>query len=55
MKKVLLFILNEDGISSVEYIIAGTLIVVFLVAGFALLGTRVDNRLLFLRNSLSME
>ncbi|MDW6016170.1 Flp family type IVb pilin [Vibrio plantisponsor] len=49
------FLKNEDGLSAVEYIVAGTLVVVLLVAGFALLGTTVDNRLLFLRNALSWE
>ena len=55
MEKVLTFWKNESGLSAVEYIVAGTLIVVLLVAGFAALGTTVDNRLLFLRNALSWE
>lgn len=49
------FLKDERGLSAVEYIVAGTLIVVLLIAGFAALGTTVDNRLLFLRNALSWE
>lgn len=55
LKRIMLFFKDERGLSAVEYIVAGTLVVVLLVAGFALLGATVDNRLLFLRNALSWE
>jgi len=53
--KIKSFWLDEIGLSAVEYIVAGTLVAIVLVAGFALFGTSVDNRLLFFRNALSLE
>lgn len=55
IKHIKMFLNDESGLSAVEYIVAGTLIVVLLVAGFAAVGTTVDSRLLFLRNALSWE
>lgn len=41
------FIRDESGLSSVEYIVAGTLIIVVLVAGLTTFGTTVDGTLTF--------
>ncbi len=38
---------DERGLSSVEYIVAGTLIIVVLVAGLTTFGTTVDGTLTF--------
>ncbi len=55
LKRIRLFFKDESGLSAVEYIVAGTLVIVLLVAGFTALGTTVDSRLLFLRSALSWE
>lgn len=46
---------DESGLSAVEYIVAGTLVIVVLVAGFTTFGTTVDGRLSFLGSALNLE
>ncbi|MCF7362991.1 MULTISPECIES: Flp family type IVb pilin [Vibrio] len=55
MKKILSLWQSESGLSAVEYIVAGSLLIAVLVAGFAVLGPVIDNRFLFLRNALNWE
>ncbi len=48
----LVFWQDESGLSSVEYIVAGTLVIVLLVAGFATLGTTIQGKLSFLNTEV---
>jgi len=43
---------DESGLSAVEYIVAGTLVIVLLVAGFATLGTTIQGKLSFLNTEV---
>ncbi|MCZ4373008.1 Flp family type IVb pilin [Vibrio diazotrophicus] len=46
------FLKDERGLSAVEYVVAGSLIIVLLVAGFTTLGTTVDGKLSFLNGKV---
>lgn len=50
--KCLVFWQDESGLSAVEYIVAGTLVIVLLVAGFATLGTTIQGKLSFLNTEV---
>ncbi len=41
------FFQDESGLSAVEYIVAGTLIIVVLIAGLTAFGTTVDGTLTY--------
>lgn len=45
--RLLEFFRDEHGLSAVEYIVAGTLIIVVLIAGLTAFGTTVDGTLTF--------
>jgi pilus assembly protein Flp/PilA len=46
------FLRDEDGLTMVEYAIAGTLITLAAVAAFTALGTNVSNRITTIANDL---
>jgi pilus assembly protein Flp/PilA len=45
MKKLMRFLKNEDGVTSVEYAVMVALIAAVVIAGATLLGTATDNKL----------
>jgi pilus assembly protein Flp/PilA len=44
MKKLMRFLKNEDGVTSVEYAVMVALIAAVVIAGATLLGTATDNK-----------
>jgi len=52
VSKMITFWQDESGLSAVEYIVAGTLVIVLLVAGFATLGTTIQGKLSFLNTEV---
>lgn len=55
MKQVKNFWAEEDGLSAVEYVVAGALVVAVLVAGFGTLGDTLLGALNNFNNSLDNE
>lgn len=49
------FYLDESGLSAVEYIVAGVLIVVLLASGFTLLGISANSYLTVLNDAMDWE
>jgi pilus assembly protein Flp/PilA len=49
---VMKFVKNEDGLTTVEYAIAGGLVGAAVIAGFILLGDEVARIILFIANTL---
>jgi len=43
--QVKVFWQDEDGLSAVEYVVAGALVIAILVAGFTALGTTLQSKL----------
>ena len=55
IKQVKAFWADEDGLSAVEYVVAGALVVAGLVAGFGDLGDLLSDQLTGLNESISAE
>lgn len=52
IKQVKAFWADEDGLSAVEYVVAGALVIALLVGGFTALGTNLQTKLTNFVNSL---
>ena len=50
---VMKFVKDEDGLTIVEYAVAGGLITVAVVAAFVILGTNVNNRITCLHQAVA--
>lgn len=46
------FLKNEDGLTTVEYAVAGALVAAAVVTAFTDLGTAVQNRITFLKEQI---
>lgn len=53
IEQIKAFWADEDGLSAVEYVVAGALVISVLVAGFKLLGTNLQTKLGTLNNSIT--
>lgn len=53
--KVIYFLQSDSGLSAVEYIVAGSLVVVVLAAGFTALGLTADNYLTVFNDAMNWE
>ncbi|MBD0787520.1 Flp family type IVb pilin [Vibrio sp. Y2-5] len=53
IEQVKAFWADEDGLSAVEYVVAGALVISVLVAGFKLLGTNLSAKLGTLNTSIT--
>ncbi len=52
IEQVKAFWADEDGLSAVEYVVAGALVIAILVAGFTALGTTLQGKLTGLVTSI---